>query len=53
MIELRVDKDAPIAGKTLREAGEAGIIAGDMLVITSERTRQSLLEGRRPSRAAT
>jgi len=37
VFEITVDADAPIAGKTLREADEAGLIGGQMLIVAIER----------------
>lgn len=37
VVEIRIGADAPVAGKTLEEAGEGGLIESDVLVITIER----------------
>ena len=37
VFEITVDVDAPIAGKTLREADEADLLSGDTLVVAIER----------------
>jgi trk system potassium uptake protein TrkA len=37
VFEITVEADAPIAGKTLREADEAGLIGGQMLIVAIER----------------
>jgi trk system potassium uptake protein TrkA len=37
VFEITVDEDAPITGKTLQEANEAGLIGGDVLVVAIER----------------
>lgn len=42
IVEIEVGDDAPIAGKTVREASEAGLIEGDVLIITIERRGESL-----------
>lgn len=42
VVEITVGEDAPIAGKTLREAGEEGLVASDVLVVTIERDGQTI-----------
>ena len=37
VFEITVGPDAPIAGKTLREADEAGLIGGQTLIVAVER----------------
>jgi DNA-binding Lrp family transcriptional regulator len=37
IVELVISSEAPIAGKTLREAGQEGLIGDDLLVIAIER----------------
>jgi len=42
VVDLNVDEDAPIVGKTLQEGVEAELIDGEMLVITIERDEQTI-----------
>lgn len=37
VFEIRVTEDAPIAGKTLREAAQADLVTDDMLIVAIER----------------
>ena len=37
VFEIGVTEDAPIAGKTLSEAGKAGFLSGDVLIVAIER----------------
>ncbi len=37
VFEIRVDEDAPIAGKTLQEANSEGLIGGQTLIVAIER----------------
>jgi len=37
VFEITVEPDAPLSGKTLREANEAGLIGGQMLIVAIER----------------
>lgn len=42
VIELTVDDNASVAGKTLRRAGEEGLLEGDLLVVSIERDDEIL-----------
>jgi trk system potassium uptake protein TrkA len=41
IFEIRVTEDAPIAGKTLAEAGEENFLSDDVLIVAVERERNS------------
>jgi len=41
VFEITVEADAPIAGKSLREADEAGLLKGELLVVAIERDDES------------
>lgn len=42
VVEVSVDEDAPVAGKTLGEATEAGLIDPDVLIVSIERDEEVL-----------
>ena len=42
VLEIAVGEDAPIVGRSLREAGEEGILPTDVLVITIERDEEAI-----------